>query len=274
MMGVRSATARTARRACSPVASGSPRSSSTRSYSTVCSRSAASVAVWTTSTLTWLRPASFRCLSTTRASAGSSSTNNNRMLLISNSLVLIGALTRVTGCKPVAQPFRPFATAGLSASDGNSLGSGDELPVRAKRITYRPGGPTLKPYGGEFARRLTKYSRGFHPDCLPAADWVGRQTSYDQSIGKNHHRVRARRWRCRPRVRAAPGAFAAVHARRPGCAGKCCRAADVAHRRGAGGGCEAVGFLAVSCDIVHRDAAAVVCAAHRGAPRGWQYFHR
>ena len=52
MMGVRSATARSARSACRPCASGRPRSSSTRSYSIVCSVCAASAAVCTQSLVT------------------------------------------------------------------------------------------------------------------------------------------------------------------------------------------------------------------------------
>src|SRR5262245_32101790 len=170
MMGVRSATARSARSASRPVASGRPRSSSTRSYSTVCSRWIASPALWTTSKVKLFNPASLRWRSTTRASAALSSTNNSRMVLISTSLVLIVALNLVTGWKQVAQPSRPSATSDISASGVKSLVAGGFLPPGAMPFTYRHGGVLLNPTGVQIAWPRTQFFACHRPECAPAAD--------------------------------------------------------------------------------------------------------
>ena len=211
--------------------------------------------------MTWLRPASFRWRSTTRASAGSSSTNNSRMLLISISLVLIGALlTRVAGWERVARPYPAAATAVISAADGNSLESGQSC--RRGRCASHIGlaGLRLDPTGVQISPPFLSRLRRRPIPCR------GHMTNLVARL-----------------QRAAPGAApirCSSGIRRP----RCCSARDgviahanaaaqqlllpvaLARRRAAGG------ILSRGCDTARRLARAHLSAARRRAAPRWQHL--
>ncbi len=217
-MGVRSATARSARSACRPVASGSPSPATRGRIPPSADALSLRLAVCTQSLMTSLSPASLRWRSTTRASAGLSSTNNNRMFLISNSLVLIGAFLTQGLRDNYPRRWRPHPGTAphvvISATIAKSLRNGVYLPLVPTRITYRPGSARLNPAHGGIARLCTKFSVGAI-QTRTGLPILWRQ-AYDESRRKNLDRPGAGSDPADGRVVRSPsGGVADIHACRP-----------------------------------------------------------
>ena len=210
-------------------------------------------AVCTQSQLTSLRPASLRCRSTTRASAGLSSTNNNRMLfIISTSLVLIGALNSCYGMETSGAAVPAIRHSCHIGVRWQFLRSGDDF-AGASDVASHIGraGLRLNPAGDEFARRSQRFG-GFHPDSAANGRFHSATESYDESGGNTSIRTQRPKPATRSPVRIAPGAVAAVHAGRRDRARQCGRAAVAARHRCRSRGAATRGILSRSATHARR----------------------